>query len=611
MTSEVDAPEVGVAVKELEGGSDARGRGAGRGRAVRGARGERGGTGAELDTWNLGGTQMERLPDILGSLIGCGVRDVVVVAFQEVNMSAGVHYLKAGPGDDGWLIVAGKNEGEWRGRATAIRRRFGVVAHRQTETGKQLTTWESMCAAKEKALMIMGDFNETLTRERESDEITHRTARGALLVHWFHVLDMNAPPQQIGMPSYYPYNQAHRPRRLDYVLVRGVDSAEGGEVHPIRQMAASDLEGVSVAILGARKQPRADCGASMQPRHGPKELKPQTKLEQALRETPRCRGDPQQAIQQMANDITQPRRNYRAFRESREIKQLRVQAKQARDGQQARILWKQTWRLRAKEKEAWQRELLTAVLAKDWQALRATKAARRTEVWEEELTTQESWKETMQEHFEGIFAKMPAAQVKTGLAEIWAQLQHKCKTTRWRPFSTEEVSLSTMSWASGKSAGPDGISYEAFKALLQHREWEATILEEFNDALYKGRAPANTKKSITILLPKTKQPAEWGQTRPITLSSSMLKWQAQLLLGRRSHHARCQVPICQTWKAGPRTGFDAAESHPHMSRVGRARACSQSGRVESVRHSITTVPCGNHQGQTGGWRLGLGSPPLD
>ena len=64
---------------------------------------------------------MERLPHILGSLIGCGIKDVVV----EVNMNAGVHYLKAGPGDDGWLIVAGKEEGEWRGRATAVRRRFG------------------------------------------------------------------------------------------------------------------------------------------------------------------------------------------------------------------------------------------------------------------------------------------------------------------------------------------------------------------------------------------------------------------------------------------------------------------------------------------------------
>ena len=109
-----------------------------------------------------------------------------------------------------------------------------------TETGKQLTTWESMYAAKEKALMIMGDFNETLTRDREADELVHRTARGALLMQWFQTLGLSAPPQQTNTPSYYPYNQSHRLRRLDYVLVRRVTSTEGGGVHPARQVAASD-----------------------------------------------------------------------------------------------------------------------------------------------------------------------------------------------------------------------------------------------------------------------------------------------------------------------------------------------------------------------------------
>ena len=512
-------------------------------------------------TWNLGGMQMERLPDILNSLSSL-LGDVVVVAFQEVNMNAGVHYLKAGTVTDPWLIVAGKLEGEWRGRATAVRRQFGVVAHCQTqanglavcvaaekgkvgilnlhlppkatltETGKQLTMWGEMHAAKEKALMILGDFNETLTREKEMDEMSRRTARGALLTQWFHTLDMSAPPQQTNMPSYFPYNQAHRPRRLDYVLVRGIASTQGGGVHPIRQMAVSDHEGVSVAILMTGGQLGGDRRSIKQPRHGPKELKPQEEIQQALREATRRKGGPQQAIQQVANAITRPKRNNRTYKESQEVRQLRKRAKQAREGQQARSLWKQMWRPRAKEKEACQRELLRAVLREDWQALRATKTAKRAQVWEEELTTQEKWEETMHAHFAGIFARMPAARVKEGLADIWEQLRQQCKTTRWRPFSLEEVRLSTMAWSSGKSTGPDGISYEALRTLLQQRQWEATILEEFNDALYKGRVPANTKKSITILLPKTRQPSEWGETRPITLSSSMLKWQAQLLLAR-------------------------------------------------------------------------------
>ena len=101
-------------------------------------------------------------------------------------------------------------------------------------------------------------------------------------------------------------------------------------MHPIRQMAASDHEGVSVVILEARKQPRADHGVNRHTKHGPKELKPQAKLEQVLRDTTQCRGDPQRAIQQIANDIAQPRGNYRAYRESKEVKQLRTRPSPSR-----------------------------------------------------------------------------------------------------------------------------------------------------------------------------------------------------------------------------------------------------------------------------------------
>ena len=86
----------------------------------------------------------------------------------------------------------------------------------------------------------------------------------------------------------------------------------------------------------------------------------------------------------------------------------------------------------------------------------------------------------MHAHFAGIFAKMPAAEVRAGLAEIWDQLRRRCKMIRWRPFSQEELRRSAAAWATGKSTGPDGISYEALKTLIQQQEWEATILEEFN-----------------------------------------------------------------------------------------------------------------------------------
>ena len=80
-------------------------------------------------TWNLGGMQRSRLPEILEAMPALGLAHVELVAFQEVNMEAGIHYGKAGSKGREWLIVAGKSE--WRGRATAVRRTLGIVKHRQ------------------------------------------------------------------------------------------------------------------------------------------------------------------------------------------------------------------------------------------------------------------------------------------------------------------------------------------------------------------------------------------------------------------------------------------------------------------------------------------------
>ena len=113
-------------------------------------------------TWNLGGMkrerereterERERLSEILDTP-GLGLGDVSLVAFQEVNMGPGVHYKKAGKGNDEWIVVAGKQDGEWRGRAIAVKKQLGVIRHRQvgrtpkytlSETGKQLEDWKTL-----------------------------------------------------------------------------------------------------------------------------------------------------------------------------------------------------------------------------------------------------------------------------------------------------------------------------------------------------------------------------------------------------------------------------------------------------------------------------------
>ena len=93
----------------------------------------------------------------------------------------------------------------------------------------------------------------------------------------------------------------------------------------------------------------------------------------------------------------------------------------------------------------------------------------------------------------------------------------------------------TWTWGKHKSAGPGGVSYEALRALIAHdAKWKLRLLDVFSDALYMAHLPSSSA-SLTVLLAKTLQPSTWGQTRPITLSSVMLKVFSQLLLGRCRH----------------------------------------------------------------------------
>ena len=64
------------------------------------------------------------------------------------------------------------------------------------------------------------------------------------------------------------------------------------------------------------------------------------------------------------------------------------------------------------EKEKWHRELLRAILAGDWESLRAVKAAKKATMREADLTSKAEWQDQLQQHFRGIFAKQQAQQVR-------------------------------------------------------------------------------------------------------------------------------------------------------------------------------------------------------
>ena len=87
-------------------------------------------------------------------------------------------------------------------------------------------------------------------------------------------------------------------------------------------------------------------------------------------------------------------------------------------------------------------------------------------------------------------------------------------------------------WKNHKATGPDGIALEALRLMFDHPRWQPKLSELLNDSLYRGTLPPEAAKGASVLLPKCVLPATWSDTRPITLSSAILKWISQLLLHR-------------------------------------------------------------------------------
>ena len=80
--------------------------------------------------------------------------------------------------------------------------------------------------------------------------------------------------------------------------------------------------------------------------------------------------------------------------------------------------------------------------------------------------------------------------------------------------------------------------------LEQDGRWNPKLLALFNDLLYTCKIPEAIERGVTILLAKAKHVTSWNNTRPITISSTLLKSFSQLILGRAAwaveKHGRLQ-----------------------------------------------------------------------
>ena len=92
----------------------------------------------------------------------------------------------------------------------------------------------------------------------------------------------------------------------------------------------------------------------------------------------------------------------------------------------------------------------------------------------------------------------------------------------WRPFELDELQALRKRWKNGKACGLDMISHEALKALASDEGWQQKFIGPLQrHAVHFCRIPESAERGITILLAKVAKVNDWGDMRPITLSSTL------------------------------------------------------------------------------------------
>ena len=479
-----------------------------------------------------------------------------LIHIQEIIVDVGISFQES----ERWTLVAGKKADEWRGTAIAFsstythahstlhlrgcsvvlsndKHKWGVVSghipHHATadETQEILRDWDRAKAMAQSRVVVGLDANEVFTFSETAPYFPRgNTARGEAILQWAAEHSLIFPHQEMHKPTHFPYS-GQSPRRLDYLMVKG-SHLRDGRVGEHRDRASSDHEPV-LATFQMPRPPRQG-GTHWGPRH-------LRQKHHELLDKEYNQGDLHHQIASIARDMTVRGRDSERFRESKDLKAARRRAQQVPPGPERKAAWKQVQATVRDERKAWHTKLHEAASKRDWRAYRAHKQLLRTREWEHYLLDDENWQGALKAHFETIFKKEAPDQVARHIRERGEQLSRLCKQADWKPFTFEELQVTQARWPRRKAAGPDGIVHEALRVLTLDHKWSWRILYVLNDALYRGTLPELLQRGITVLLPKAPTPSGWSDMRPITISSAMLKWLAQLLLRRTQHLLK---PLC-------------------------------------------------------------------
>ncbi|KAL4332801.1 hypothetical protein GQ457_07G014130 [Hibiscus cannabinus] len=110
------------------------------------------------------------------------------------------------------------------------------------------------------------------------------------------------------------------------------------------------------------------------------------------------------------------------------------------------------------------------------------------------------------------------------------KLSKEDKLNLEKPFSLEEIKEAVWSCDESKAPGPDGFNLKFFKTCWNNVKND--LLKAFTDSFETGKLPQGVNSTFLTLIPKSSNPVDVSEFRPISLIGSVYKIIAKVLSKR-------------------------------------------------------------------------------
>ena len=124
-------------------------------------------------------------------------------------------------------------------------------------------------------------------------------------------------------------------------------------------------------------------------------------------------------------------------------------------------------------------------------------------------------------YFSQLFSSDRPEQVEEVISGIPTRVTAAMNEMLTRPYSDEEILEALKTMGPTKSPGPDG-----FNALFFQHYWDIVgkdVLLLVQSVLAGGHLPSELNHTNVVLIPKTKQPVQVSEFRPISLCNVVYK----------------------------------------------------------------------------------------